>query len=405
MPLTETAIRAEKAGATPRKLSDGNGLYLLISPTGAKWWRFKYRFAGKEKLLSLGVYPDTGLKLARTKLGDARRLLAEGIDPSEHRKTVKATDSEAAANSFEAVSLEWLTKNAHVWTEDHGEKIKRRLQRDLFPWLGKVPIGDITPALLLTTLRRIEARGRIETAHRALQNCSQIFRYAVATSRAASDPSRDLRGALPPVKPKHHASITDTKGVAQLLRDLDSYQGSFVTACALRLAPLLFVRPGELRQAEWSEFDLDAAEWRIPAAKMKARVQHIVPLAQQAVASLRELEALSGRSKYVFPGLRSAQRPMSENTVNAALRRLGYDSDQMTGHGFRSIASTMLNEQGWNRDAIERQLAHGERDSVRAAYNYAEHLPERRRMMQAWADYLDGLKRSNVVAGAFGRAA
>lgn len=391
-PLTDTAIKAAKPRAKAYRLSDQKGLYLEVADSGGKWWRFKYRVGGKEKRLSLGVYPDTGLKLARTKLDEARRLLAEGVDPAEHRKITKAAGTDATADSFEAVALEWLTKNSHVWTEDHGEKIKRRLQRDLFPWLGKIPVGDVTPALLLTTLRRIEARGRIETAHRALQNCSQIFRYAVATGRAASDPSRDLRGALPPVKPKHHASITDVKGVAQLLRDLDGYQGSFVTACALRLAPMLFVRPGELRKAEWSEFDLDAAEWRIPAAKMKARVQHIVPLALQAIITLRELQALSGRSKYVFPGLRSVHRPMSENTVNAALRRLGYSSDQMTGHGFRSIASTMLNEQGWHRDAIERQLAHGERDSVRAAYNYAEHLPERRKMMQAWANYLDSLR-------------
>ncbi|MGH8523338.1 MAG: tyrosine-type recombinase/integrase [Gammaproteobacteria bacterium] len=401
-PLTETAIKAAQPKAKAYRLADEKGLYLEVSPAGGKYWRFKFRFAGKEKRLALGVYPDTGSKLARKKLDDARRLLAEGIDPSAHRKVSKAARSEASGNSFEAVALEWLTKNAHMWTEDHGEKIRRRLQRDLFPWIGARPIGDIAPGELLTTLRRIENRGRIETAHRALQNCSQVFRYAVATGRAASDPSRDLRGALPPVKPKHHASITDAKGVAELLRDLDAYKGAFVTACALRLAPLLFVRPGELRKAEWTEFDLEAAEWRIPAGKMKARVQHIVPLASQAVAILRELEAASGRSRYVFPGLRSVHRPMSENTVNAALRRMGYERDQMTGHGFRSIASTMLNEQGWNRDAIERQLAHGERDSVRAAYNYAEHLPDRRRMMQAWADYLDALKKpkddSNTAA-------
>ncbi len=402
-PLTDTEIKKAKPRDKAYKLSDEKGLYLEIAPSGGKWWRFKYRIASKEKRLSLGVYPDTSLKLARKKLDDARELLAEGIDPSDHRKTTKAAESDAAANSFEAIALEWLTKNAAAWTEDHGEKIRRRLQRDLFPWIGKQPVGEITPGDLLSTLQRIEKRGRIETAHRALQNCSQVFRYAVATARAKSDPSRDLRGALPPVKPKHHASITDAKGVAALLRDMADYQGSFVTASALRLAPLLFVRPGELRHAEWSEIDLEVAEWRIPAPKMKARVQHIVPLATQAVEVFKELQALTGRGRFVFPGVRSSQRPMSENTVNAALRRMGYEKTQMTGHGFRSIASTMLNEQGWHRDAIERQLAHGERDSVRAAYNYAEHLPERRRMMQAWADYLEGLQRGKVVHGDFGQ--
>lgn len=394
MPLTDTAAKNAKPKAKPYKLGDSGGLFLLVATNGGRWWRLKYRFDGKEKLLSVGIYPEVSLKQARDRRDEARRLLAEGIDPGEHRKVTKVAQSDADPNTFEAVALEWITKLQSTWTENHADKIRRRLERDLFPWIGKRPIASIEPQDVLTALRRIEARGRIETAHRALQNCSQIFRYAVATQRMASDPARDLRGALPPVKEKHHPSLTDPKAVGELLVALASYKGSFVTACALRLAPLLFVRPGELRRAEWSEFDLDAAEWRIPAGKMKARVQHIVPLSTQAVAIFKELQPVTSRSKYVFPGLRSAQRPMSENTVNAALRRLGYAKDQMTGHGFRSIASTRLNEMGWNKDAIERQLAHGERDPVRAAYNYAEHLPERRKMMQAWADYLDTLTRA-----------
>jgi integrase len=262
----------------------------------------------------------------------------------------------------------------------------------VFPWLGARPIGEITGPELLTALRRVENRGVVETAHRVMQNCSQVFRYAVATGRAQRDPTFDLRGALPPVRSNHFASITEPKAIGGLLRAIDVYKGSFITQCALRLAPLVFVRPGELRRAEWAEFDLDASEWRIPASKMKMRVMHIVPLSAQAVSILRDLRPLTGTVKYVFPGTRGKDRPMSENTVLAALRRMGYGTDDMTGHGFRSMASTILNEQGWNRDAIERQLAHAERDNVRAAYNYAEHMPERRKMMQQWADYLDGLK-------------
>ena len=268
----------------------------------------------------------------------------------------------------------------------------RRFEMDVFPWIGTRPVRDILAPELLATIRRIESRGAIETAHRTLQNCGQVFRYAVASGYADRDISGDLRGAIPPTKEKHHASVTDPKDVAALLRTIESYAGSFVTMCALRLAPMTFVRPGELRHAEWSEIDLDKAEWRIPAEKMKMREQHIVPLSRQAVAILRELHPLTGAGKYVFPSVRTQARPMSENTVNAALRRLGYAKDEMTGHGFRSMASTLLNEMGWNRDAIERQLAHAERNSIRAAYNFAEFLPERRKMMQAWADYLDKLR-------------
>ena len=392
MALTDKAIRAAKHGEKPVRLFDGGGLYLELAPNGGKWWRLKYRFAGKEKRLSLGVYPHVALKQARGRRDDAKRLLANGVDPSEQRKATKAIVTERAANSFEAVGREWFASFSKKWVKGHSDKILRRLERNVFPYLGGRPIAEITSRELLAVLRKVESRGAIETAHRTKQNCSQVFRYAAATGRADRDPTIELRGALAPTSERHHPSITDPKDIGALLRAIDGYEGSPVTKCALRLAPLTFVRPGELRRAEWSEFNLGKAEWRIPAARMKMREPHIVPLSTQAIAVLEELQPLTGRGSYVFPGARTNGRPMSENTVNAALRRLGYGKDEMTGHGFRSMASTHLNEQGWHRDAIERQLAHAERDDVRAAYNFAEHLPERRRMMQAWADYLDALK-------------
>lgn len=400
MPLSDIAIKAAKPKEKSYKLADGFGLLLLVQPAGGKWWRFKYRFGGKEKGLSFGTYPDVSLKDARGRRDDARKLIANGVDPGVHRQLEKARKVETAGNSFEAIAREWYAKYAPTWAPSHGEKIIRRLERDIFPWLGATPIGDITAPALLAALRKVEARGAVETAHRVHQNCGQVFRYAVATGRAERDPSGDLRGALPPVRQEHHASITDPSAIGELLRAMKGYSGSLVTRCALQLAPLVFVRPGELRRAEWAEIDLDAAEWRIPAEKMKSRALHIVPLSIQAVAILLELQPLTGRGKYVFPSGRGPSRCMSENGVLSALRRMGYSGKQMTGHGFRSMASTLLNEQGWPRDAIERQLAHGERDKVRAAYNYAEHLPERRKMMQAWADYLDSLATgsSKVVA-------
>ena len=395
MPLNDSAIKAAKPGDKPKKLADEKGLFLLLKPGGAKLWRVKYRFAGKEQLLSLGAYPEISLKQARERRDDIRRQAAAGIDPSAARKASKA--AQAGEGSFEALALEWYRQFSPRWASSHAGRIYRRLEVDVLPWIGKRPVSELTAPELLACLRRIQARGALETAHRALQNLSQVFRYAVATGRALRDPAADLRGALPPVKVKHFASITDPKAIGALLRDLDGYEGSFVTRCALQLAPLLFVRPGELRRGEWSEFDFDASEWRIPGHKMKMRHEHIVPLPRQAVAILNELRSLTGRGRYLFPGIRSADRPMSENTVNAALRRLGYEQSQMTGHGFRSMASTLLNEMGWHRDAIERQLAHAEKDGVRAAYNRAEHLPERRKMMQAWSDYLDGLKQGGRV--------
>ncbi|MGH8586821.1 MAG: tyrosine-type recombinase/integrase [Gammaproteobacteria bacterium] len=401
MSLTDTAIRNAKPGEKPVKLFDEGGLYLILTPAGGRWWRFDYRFAGKRRTLSMGVYPAVGLKQARDKRDAGRKQLAAGIDPGLVRKAERSAD----ADSFEAVAREWHAKYAPRWVPGHASKIIGRFERDIFPWLGARPVREITAPELLEVLRRIESRGAIETAHRAHQNCGRVFRYAVATGRAERDPAADLRGALPPAEEKHHAAITDPKAIGALLRAIDGYQGSFVTQCALRLAPLTFVRPGELRKAEWSEIALMSAEWRIPAERMKMRAVHIVPLSRQALAVLHELRPLAGSGRYVFHGLRTPTRPMRENTVNAALRRLGYAKDETTGHGFRSMASTLLNEQGWHRDAIERQLAHGERDAVRAAYNYAEHLPERRRMMQAWADYLDTLKNGAEVVPLHGRSA
>jgi len=397
MPLTDTTIRNTKPDKKPIKLFDGGGLFLLAKPNGARLWRLKYRFGGKEKQLSFGSYPEVSLKKARDKRDKAREELADGLDPSQLRKTNQLISEQQAANSFEAIAREWLEKYSNRWTDNYILNLERRLEKNVFPWLGERPIHEITPPELLRLLRRIENRGIIDTAHRVMQNCGQIFRYAVATGRADRDPSADLKGALTPNKITHHPSITDPKEVGALMRAIDSYEGQFITQCALKLAPLLFVRPGELRHAEWSEIDFDTAEWRIPAGKMKMKSQHIVPLAIQAIELFKELQPLTGKRQYVFPSVRSPKRPMSENTINGALRRLGYDRDEMTCHGFRSMASTLLNEQGWNRDAIERQLAHAERNSVRAAYNFAEYLPERRKMMQAWADYLDSNKESGNI--------
>jgi integrase len=398
MPLTDTTIRNAKIPAKTKKLADGGGLYLELSPSGGKWWRLKYRYEGKEKRLSFGVYPEVSIKVARERRFKARQQLAEGVDPGAARKAEK--EAQTGSASFEAIAREWHTKFAPGWTPNHGDRILRRLEVDVFPWLGNMPISTIKPIDVLKVVQRIEDRGALETAHRALQNCGQVFRYGVSTSRVERDPTGDLKGALPAPKEKHHPSITDPKRIGELLRAIDAYEGAFVTKCALRLAPLVFVRPGELRKAQWQEFDLDKAEWRIPAERMKMREQHIVPLSHQAIEILRELEPLTNRAilgkpnapRYVFPGSLSRERPMSDNAVLTALRRMGYPKEEMTGHGFRSMASTRLHEKSWNHQVIERQLAHAERNAVSAAYNYAEHLPERRKMMQDWADYLDDLK-------------
>lgn len=391
MPLTDTAIRNAKPGTKPVKLFDERGLFLLVSPSGGKWWRFKYRFNGKEKQLSLGVYPDVSLKDARDRRDNARKLIASGTDPSENRKAQKSARADRAANSFEVVAREWYAKYSATWAKNHGNRIIRRFERDIFPWIGGRPIAEITAPELLTVARRIEDRGALETAHRALGNCGQVFRYAVATGRAERDPSGDLRGALPPVKGEHFAATTDPKRVGEILRALDGYQGTLTVRCALRLAPLVFVRPGELRKAEWGDIDLDAAEWRYTVTK--TNTPHIVPLSRQAVDILRELQPLTGRGQFVFPGARGNGRPMSDNAILAAMRRMGIGKEDMSGHGFRAVARTILDEVlGVRPDYIEHQLAHAVRDPNGRAYNRTAHLPERRVMMQQWADYLDKLK-------------
>lgn len=396
MALSDTQIRNAKPAEKAIRLFDGSGLYLEISPAGGKWWRLKYRFGGKEKRISLGVYPAVGLKDARERRDAARRQLAAGVDPGSQRKAAKAAQLERAENSFEAIAREWYGRNAHAWTGKHGSRTLRRLESDMFPWIGGHPIADVTAPELLAALRRIEARGAIESAHRVLSTCGQVFRYAIATGRAERDPSADLRGALPPPKGRHFAAVTEPRRVADLLRTLDGYQGTFTVRCALRLAPLVFVRPGELRTAEWSDIDLDAAEWRYTVTKTES--QHIVPLSRQAVEILRELQPLTGAGRYVFPSARSPQRPMSDNAILGALRRLGIGKDEMSGHGFRAMARTILDEVlGIPAHLIEHQLAHAVRDPNGRAYNRTSHLPERRAMMQRWADYLDAIVDAKVV--------
>lgn len=389
--LTDTAVRTAKPGKKPIRLFDGGGMYLEVSPSGGKWWRLKYRHLGKEKRLSLGVYPDVGLKAARDRREEARKLLADGIDPSENRRAIRSAKVERAGNSFEVVAREWLEKYGPNWATNHATRIKRRLEKDIFPWLGARPIAEIKPKELLVTIRRLEHRGVLETAHRALATCGQVFRYAVATGRADRDPSRDLRGALPPVKGGHFAAVTEPKKVGQLLRALDGYEGSLVVQCALKLAPLVFVRPGELRTAQWADIDLDAAEWRYTVSK--TNTEHIVPLAKQAVAILRTLQGLTGGGQYVFTSGRSPRRPMSDNAILAAMRRMGIGKEEMSGHGFRAMARTIMDEVlGIRPDLIDHQLAHAVKDPNGRAYNRTAHLPERRKMMQMWADYLDQLK-------------
>jgi integrase len=392
--LTAVAIKA----ATPGKLFDGGGLFLDVRANGSRYWRMKYRHGGKERLLSFGVYPEVSLSEARQRRDAARRELREGLDPGSMKRSRKLAARAASANSFQAVADAWLATQKRKLAAATFAK-SRWLLDQVVPWLGSRPIGEIEPPELLTALKRIEARGANETAHRTKDKCGQVFRYAIAHGIAKRDPSADLRGALAPIVRTSRAAITDPAKVGTLLRVIDTYSGQHVTRCALRIAPLLFVRPGELRAMEWAEVDLEAAIWRIQAHRMKMREEHVVPLASQAIAILRDLLPLTGSGRYVFPSLRTPIAPMSENTINSALRSLGYDKDTMTGHGFRAMASTRLNELGWQPDVIERQLAHAQRNKVRAAYNRAQYLAERSTMMQAWADYLDALRSgSNVVA-------
>lgn len=406
MPLSDTAVRNAKPSEKPRKLADEKGLYLLVKEAG-KYWRMDYRFDGKRKTLALGVYPDTSLAKAREKRDEARRLLADDVDPAENKKARKVARHEATANSLEVIAREWFARQSLKWSEAQAKKVTGIFSNNVFPWLGARPIVAITPPELLSALRRMEDRGAFETARRALQYCGMVWRYAVATGRAPRDISADLKGALSPVVTKHHASIIEPKKVGELLRAIDGYQGTLIVKAALKLAPLVFVRPGELRKATWSEFDLDRAEWSIPAERMKMREPHLVPLSVQAIAVLRELHSLTGHLELVFPGERSRVRPMSNNTVNAALRRLGYDTRaDITGHGFRAMARTILDEElGVRPDYIEHQLAHAVRDPNGRAYNRTAHLTERRKMMQMWADYLGELKAGAAIVDIRAQAA
>ena len=414
--LTDTKIKASKPSEKPYKLADGEGLYLYITPTGARLWRFKYRYAGKEKLAAFGGYQPgssnhVSLSEARSRLTEAKRQLRDGIDPSAAKQAEKAARIDREAGSFEVVAREWHAKQAERWAAGHAERVMGRLEDYVFPRIGGEQIRGLTGPQVLDVLQRIEAKGRIETAHRVKESLGAIFRYAVATHRADHDPVAALKGALATVKHKSFASVTEPTKVGELLRAIQGYGGSDVVRLALQLLPLVFVRPGELRGAQWSEFSFDLADppkgkkpqypepqWRIPAERMKMREQHIVPLSTQAVAVLRELHTITGPDGYLFPSVRSKRQSISENTINAALRSAGYSKDQMTGHGFRHMASTLLHERGYRSELIERQLSHGDRNPMRAAYNFAEYLPERRKMMQEWADYLDGLaKGADVV--------
>ncbi|MCD7984351.1 MAG: integrase arm-type DNA-binding domain-containing protein [Desulfovibrio sp.] len=392
MPLTDTHIRNIRSTGKPKKHFDGGGLFLFVTPSGSKLWRMAYRFEQKSKLLSFGEYPTISLKDARERREEAKRLLAKGIDPNAQKREAKAAQLSEVNDTFRNIALEWHENRTAEFSDKHRGTIMYRLETYLFPAIGKAHIAKLEPQDILALIRPIEQKGLFETSRRLLQIVSQVFRYAVITGRAKHNVAADLRGALRPRKVTHRAAVTEPGKVGQLLRDIDNYDGYFPIICALRLAPLVFVRPTELRAAEWSEFDLKAGEWRIPAERMKMKQMHIVPLSEQAVQILEELYPYSGSGKYLFPSIRTETRPISDATLLNALRRMGYAKHEMCTHGFRSIASTLLNELGYNRDWIERQLAHGERDEVRAAYNYAGYLPERRRMMQEWADYLSGLR-------------
>jgi len=394
--LTETKIRASRPKEKLYKLADGKGLHLAIAPEGGRWWRLRYRYGGKEKMLSLGTYPEVGLAAARERRDNGRRLIADGVDPSAERRASKAS----GADTLEVMAREFMEKQRRKVTDSTWQRDMDQLERIFFPTLGAKPISSIEAPDLLGCLRRVEKAGNVETAHRARGLAGRVFRYAIASGKAKHDVAADLRGALEPAIKRSYPAITDPAEVGALMRAIEGYTGHPVATAALRLAPLLFVRPGELRKAAWAEFDLDGCEplWRIPAEKMKARREHLVPLCTQAVAILKELKPLTGHRSYVFPAIGQADRPMSENTLGAALLRMGYAREVMVAHGFRSMASTLLNEQGWHPDVIELQLAHKDKDETRRTYNRAARLPDRRKMMNAWADYLDVLKaRGDVI--------
>jgi len=399
MPLTVAAIKNAKPAARTRKIFDGQGLYLELSPKGGKWWRLKYRYGGKEKRLSLGVYPEVTLGEARDRRDVARRLLDKEIDPSEYRQSQKDSLKDASASSFEAVAREWFAVQEPGWAPSHSSKVIRRLENDVFPWIGAKPIGSLSAPQLLKVVRRIESRGVVETAHRTLAHCGQVIRYAIATGRADRDIASDLRGALAPFKRKHFAAVTEPLAVSRLLRQIGAYEGSYVVRAALQLAPLVFVRPGELRRARWADIDFDTAEWRFTISK--TNTDHIVPLARQARALLEDLEPLTGDGIYVFPSDRCTRgdRPMSDNAILSAMRGMGISKSEMSGHGFRAMARTMLDEVlGFRPEIIEHQLAHQVKDPNGRAYNRTAHLQERTKMMQEWADYLDRLSAREACA-------
>lgn len=403
MPLTDIEVRNAKPKSAPYKLTDAEGMYLLVKPSGAKYWRLKYRYGGKEKVLALGVYPDVRLPDARKRRADAKASLTENRDPGFERKSEKLVAAFRAGNTFEGVAREWWETKRQGWSPSHTQATLHRLEKEVFPALGGRPVAEIEAAELLNVIRQVEARGALELASKTLIVTGQVFRYAIATSRAKSDPTRDLRGALKRREVRHYNALKESE-LPEFLKKLDTYDGHNMTRHAIRLLMLTFVRTNELRAAKWTEFDFDKAEWRVPAERMKTRAEHLVPLSRQAIAALEQVKALSGNREHVFPNEHNPQKCMSENTILYALYRMGYRG-RATGHGFRATASTILNEQGWRADVIERQLAHSEKNKVRAAYHRSQYLDDRRRMMQGWADYLDGMASRAKVLSLRGKAA
>jgi len=405
--LTDLALKNVKPGKSPKRMSDGGGLFLEVRPNGSKYWRLAYRFNRKQKLLALGVYPQVSATKAREKAKEARDHLAAGRDPCLLRRIAKATNT--SKNTFQAVAEEWLDKFKHEWTESHHKGISGRLTRELYPWIGSRPVNEITAPEILSCLRRIEARGHLENAHRTLTNAGQVFMYAIATGRAERNPAADLRGAIPRPSVKHMATILDPEQVGILMAAIDGYSGSPITKCALQLTARVFLRSKEIRFAEWSEIDFERQEWRIPMAKMKGRKRdkeasltafHLVPLANQTISILQEIRALTGGGKYVFPGLRTSSKPISDATMTNALRRMGYSKDELHVHGFRAMARTLIRQElGFDEEPIERQLGHAVRGPLRGAYNRADFFAERKRMMQAWADYLETLTKGEKSLG------
>jgi integrase len=396
MALTDVAVRNAKPGPKPYKMGDSHGLFLLVQPTGGKLWRFKFRVDGREKKLAIGPYPEIGLGEARRRRDEAREAMAAGKDPAREKQRDKVRAKVEAENTFAAITAEFCEKRKRdgqrAWAPATAKRCEYLLSI-LCGSIGNMPIAEIEPADVLVAVRRIEGKGKLESARRTLQLAGSVFRYAVATARLKSDPTRDLKGALTSPAVTHYGAVIDPAGVGELLRSIDGYEGQPITKFAMQLAPHVFVRPGELRHAEWSEIDLEGALWTIPASKTKMRKEHVVPLSRQAIAILKGVQPLTGQGGYVFPSVRTHRRPMSDNTINAGLRRLGYATDEMTAHGFRAMASTLLNESGkWNPDAIERALAHGDTDKVRAAYHRGAHWNERVAMAQWWSDYLDDLR-------------